>query len=280
MKKTLVYLVLMLVALTIILPIVMLVGGTIADAAELNENLAPIFSSDAEGFAKWHLIPQFISFWGYVELLLDTPQFFVMFWNSIKLVFIILFFQLMVSVSAAWGFAQFNFKGKNFLFTLYIILMLMPFQVTMVSNYLVLDKLKLMNTDWWIILPAAFSTFTVFIIYRFFTSVPKELVEAAMIDGAGPVRTFIWVGVPLGMPGIIAAMILNFLEYWNMIEQPMLFLKDESKWPLSLYLPSISMQNISIAFVSSMMMLFPAVLIFLCGQKYLEQGILSAALKE
>lgn len=280
MKKILVYFSLSSLVFLSILPVIMLLFGSISDATELQYNLQSLFDSQEKGFVSWNVIPQFIGTWGYIELLLDSPEFFVMFWNTLEIVFIILFLQLIISVTAAWAFAQFEFKGKKILFSLYVILMLMPFQVTMVSNYLVLDKIHLMNTKWAIILPAAVSTFTVFIIYRFFTAIPKEMIEAAAIDGAGDFKIFLLIGLPLGLPGIIAAMTLNFLEYWNMVEQPMVFLKDQSKWPLSLYLPTISMQNLSIAFAASVMTLFPALLVFLSGEEYLEQGILTAGLKE
>ena len=109
-----------------------------------------------------------------------------------------------------------------------MILMLLPFQVTMVPNYLVLNKLGLLDTHWALILPGCFSAFTVFIMARGFDAVPMVLLEAAALDGAGPFRTFWHVGLPLGMPGILSAMVLAFLEGWNAIEQPMTFLKDPS----------------------------------------------------
>ena len=104
----------------------------------------------------------------YVELLLDSPEFFVMFWNSVKLTAAILAGQLLVGTPAAWGFARYQFPGKKILFTIYIALMMMPFQVMMLSNYLVLDQMRLLDTMAGIILPAVFSTFPVFLMYRFF----------------------------------------------------------------------------------------------------------------
>ena len=105
----------------------------------------------------------------------------------------------------------------------------MPFQVTMVSSYLVLSNLSLMDTHLAIILPGVFSAFPVFIMQKFFHSIPDALVEAAMVDGAGQLKIFLHVGVPLGMPGIMASVLLNFLEYWNAIEAPMTFLKTKAK---------------------------------------------------
>lgn len=233
-----------------------------------------------KGTAQWPVLPQYPTAKPYVELLLDSPNFFVMFWNSVLQVFPALLGQLLVAVPAAWGFSRYRFPMKKILFSLYIVLMLMPFQVTMVSNYLVLDKLNLLNTHFAIILPAVFSAFPVFIMVKFFSAIPESLLEAARIDGANEFQIFIKIGIPIGAPGILSAMILDFLEYWNAIEQPLTFLTDKSKWPLSLYLPNISVDNLGVSLAASVIMMIPALLIFLYGQKYLEQGIKASGLKE
>jgi multiple sugar transport system permease protein len=203
-----------------------------------------------------------------------------MFWNSAAQVFPLVLGQVLLGAPAAWAFARYDFRFKKALFLLYIVLMLMPFRVTMVSSYLVLDGLKLMDTVWAIILPGAASTFPVFIMTRFFQAIPASLTEAAAIDGAGPFKVFLRVGLPLGAPGILSAVVLGFFEYWNALEVPLTFLKDKSLWPLSLYLPAISSENLGVSLIASVVMLTPALLIFLFGQKYLEQGISAAGMKD
>ena len=158
--------------------------------------------------------------------------------------------------------------------------MLMPFQVTMLSSYLVLDRLRLMDTQAAVILPAIFSTFPVFLIYRGFCSIHPGLLEAGRIDGAGELGLFVRIGLPLGSSGILSAFVLGFLEYWNMIEQPLTFLKSKELWPLSLYLPEIGLTQAGFAFAASVVTLIPAVFVFLLGQDYLEQGIAMSGLKE
>ncbi|MDO4601278.1 MAG: carbohydrate ABC transporter permease [Eubacteriales bacterium] len=266
-------------ALLAAFPVFFLAAGSLMGTGELKELLQPVLTG-GEGFASWKLFPRYPTLRSYVELLLDSPEFFVMFWNSVKLTGGILVGQLLVGVPAAWGFARFSFPGKKLLFIIYIALMMMPFQVMMLSNYLVLDSLGLLDTLTGIILPAVFSTFPVFIMYRFFEGIPEALMEAARLDGAGELMLFIRVGLPLGSPGIISAMVLGFLEYWNLIEQPMAFLKTKSLWPLSLFLPNINMEKAGLAFAASAVVLLPAVLVFLAGQDYLEQGIISTAIKE
>ncbi|MDO4272652.1 MAG: carbohydrate ABC transporter permease [Eubacteriales bacterium] len=262
-----------------VFPIVFLAIGSLMGNVELQEMLLPVLHG-GKGFASWKLLPQYPTLRSYVELLLDSPGFFVMFWNSVKLTSGILAGQLLVGVPAAWGFAKFDFPGKKILFTIYIVLMMMPFQVMMLSNYLVLDRLMLIDSLAGIIIPAVFSTFPVFIMYRFFEGIPEALLESARLDGAGEIQMFIRVGIPLGSPGIISAMVLGFLEYWNLIEQPMAFLKTKELWPLSLFLPNIDMERAGLAFAASVMVLLPALLVFLAGQDYLEQGIISTAIKE
>lgn len=260
-------------------PILFLLSGSIMSRYELMESLGPL-TADSEQMITWKFFPHYPTFQHYVRILFQTPQFFIVFWNSMKIVILILAGQLLTAVPAAWAFAVYPFRFRRTLFTLYIVLMLMPFQVTMLSSYLALDHLKLLNTHGAIILPAVFSTFPVFLIYRGFCDLPKGLIEAARIDGAGEWTIFWRIGLPLASGGILSAMVLGFLEYWSLLEQPMAFLEDQSLWPLSLYLPEISMDQAGYSFVASVITLIPAVFVFLSGREYLEQGIVASALKE
>lgn len=236
--------------------------------------------SETDAFISWNWIADYPTGKHYVNLLLYMPSFYVVFWNSIKLVFCILIGQLLFAVPAAWALAVYSFRFRKVLFSCYIVLMLMPFQVTMLSNYLVLDALHILNTHMAIILPAVFSTFPVFLIYRGFRSLPEEILDAARVDGAGEWRIFLHIGLPLASSGILSAMVLGFLEYWNLIEQPLAFLQDKTLWPLSLFLPEIGMEQAGYAFAASVITLIPVIFVFLMGRDYLEQGIVTSALKE
>lgn len=241
--------------------------------------IGPVFGqSDTQAFLP--ILPSWPTLQPIFEILLDSPEFFAVFWDTCKLSFPQVVGQILVGTPAAWAISRLRFRGRNFLYLLYIILMLLPFQVTMVPNYLVLNNLQLLDTVCAIILPGVFSAFPVFIMIKGFDAVPRTLIEAAEIDGAGHIRTFLFIGVPLGVPGILSAVVLGFLDCWNMIEQPMLFLEDKSIWPLSLYLTNITVDNLSFGVVASLVMLAPAILIFLFGQKYLELGIQSSGIKE
>jgi multiple sugar transport system permease protein len=262
------------------LPIWMLLTGSLMGEDEVYRNIGPILDQ-AKGMADWSLLPQYPTLRPYVELLLDSPSFFVMFWNSCIQVFPVLACQIGIAVPAAWAFARFDFKGKKLLFTLYIILMLLPFQVTMVSSYLVLDRFHLIDTHLAMILPNIFSTFPVFILVKFFKAIPNSYIEAAKLDGAGEGYIFCKIGIPLGKSGIISIVILGFLEYWNAIEQPLTFLsKRKDLWPLTLYLPDITLERAGLAFAGSVIIMIPALLLYLWGQNYLVQGIAASGLKE
>lgn len=279
MRKKLLFAGLCIIASVFLLPLAAMCMNSFMGGEELLDTYGGVLKEGGEGIA-FTLFPGYPTLRAYVELLLDSPGFFVMFWNSCIQVFPILFGQLFTAVPAAWAFGQYEFRGKRQLYFFYMILMIMPFQVTMVSSYLVLSRLQIVDTHLAVILPGIFSAFPVFVLAKFFKSIPKALIEAARIDGASDFRIFLQIGIPLGYPGIISVMILGFLEYWNVIEQPMTFLQNKRLWPLSLYLPNITADKASVSFAASVIMMIPAVLLFVFGQRYLEQGIAASGLKE
>ena len=211
------------------------------------------------------LLPDYPTIAPYRELFLHSPGFFVMFWNSCLQVFGILAGQLLAGMPAAWAFARFRFPGKRILFLLYLLLMIMPFQVMMAPSYLILERLGLLDTHLAILVPGIFSTFPVYIMERFFESIPNSLLEAAYIDGAGEWTAFVRVG---------------FFEYWSALEQPLTFLKDKTLWPLSLYLPNVTADKASVAFAAGAVAILLPALLYLNGQTWLEQGIYASGIKE
>ncbi|MBE5963051.1 MAG: carbohydrate ABC transporter permease [Lachnospiraceae bacterium] len=263
----------------VLLPLVMIAGGMFMGNAELVERIGGVLGINRNR-ASWRAVPSYMTLKPVVELLLDSPKFFKMFWNSVRQTVPVLLGQQLIAVPAAWSLGRYSFRGKKAVRNLYILLMILPFQVTMVSSYLVLKNQGILDTSLAIILPAVFSTFPVFIMIKFFESIPEELMEAARMDGAGEIRIFTAIGIPLGKGGILSAMILSYLECWNAIEQPLTFLREKSLWPMSLYLPQITADRAGVAFAASAVMMIPAVLIFLWGEGYLEQGIVASGIKE
>lgn len=279
MRKRIELIFLIMLAVILCVPVLFLLIGSFMDSRELGNNLLPL-QNGYSGQVRWQLLPSYPTLRAYVEVLLDTPEFFVMFWNTVKIVVGVILGQLIFALPAAWGFARGKFPGRKVLFWVYMILMMMPFQVTMLSQYLLLDTWNMLDNLAAIMIPGIFSTFPVFMMYRFFEGIPEALLEAARIDGAGELRIFLKIGLPLGLPGIVSVIVLSFLEYWNLIEQPLTFLKTMSLWPLSLYLPNIDITRVAIAFAVSVIAMIPSLLIFWYGQDYLEQGIMGSAVKE
>lgn len=279
LAKLAIFIPLVIIALPICWALWFMISGSLMPLDELTSTIGPVIK-DTPGYAAWPLLPSWPTLGPLTQLLLDTPEFFAMFWNSWRITFPAILGQFLIGAPAAWALSRFRFRGRKILFTLYIVLMLMPFQVTMVPNYLVIDKLGLMDTIWAVALPFAFSAYPVFIMAKSFDAVPRAILEAASIDGAGYLRTFFRIGLPLGLPGIISALVLGFLECWNAIEQPLIFIKSAKNMPLSLFLPQITADNFGLSMVASFIMLMPALLIFLFGQKYLELGIQAAGVKE
>lgn len=265
--------------LFVLYPLFLMVGASFMPEDELARRYSAVLELGNEPVLP-ALIPDFPSLKPYADLFLRSPGFFVMFWNSCLQVFSVLCGQLFIGMPAAWAFARFNFCFKKPLFLLYLILLVMPFQVMMVPSYLVLDRLCIMDTHLAMILPGIFSTFPVYIMEKFFESIPKSLLEAARIDGGGEWTTFLRIGAPMGFPGIMTALLLNFFEYWNALEQPLTFLKNRQLWPLSLYLPNVTADNASLAFVAGLVTMAPPVLLYLNGQTFLEEGIASSGVKE
>jgi ABC-type sugar transport system, permease component len=265
-------------AIIICIPVYLLFVGSFMGIDEVIRYISPIWGSD--GNVRFGIIPMHPTLRQYVELLFDSPEFFVMFWNSVKIVVCVILGQLIIATTCAWGLSCYEFVGAKIIFWVYTILMMIPFQVRMLSDYLVLDMFKLLNTHGSIIYSGIFSTFPVFILYGFFKELPVSLLEAARLDGASEMQIFLKIGVPLGMSGIMSVIVLSFLEYWNLIEQPLVFLKNKTLWPLSLYLPEIGLSQLGIAFSGAVITLLPAIFVFLLGQDYLERGIMSSAIKE
>lgn len=278
-KSSLASIICIVAATLICLPLLMIPGGAFTDSMELRRMLAPVLM-EQEGYASWHLIPVYPTIAHFYRVLVASPDFYKLFWNSVGMTTTILTGQLLIGLPSAWAFAAFRFRGRDVIFGLYVVLMLLPFQVMLLPQYIVLQRLNLYGNPGAIVLPAIFSTFPVFIMYRGFTGIDREIIEAARLEGAGEMQLFIRIGLPLGQTGIRAAMVLGFLEYWNLVEQPMAFLDQQKDWPLSLYLPKLGISQAGYAFVASVIVLIPAICVFAMGQDALEEGITYIGVKK
>ena len=218
-------------------------------------------------------IPDKVTFSQYVSVLFKNPEYLLKFWNSVILVVPITVFQLLVALFASYGFARSSGKLKNIIFFSYIILMLMPYQVTLVPNFLVADKFGLLNTRWSIILPGIFSPFSVFLLTKIMRRIPSSYIEAAKLDGASEWQILFHICIPLCKSALFSVALLVFIDYWNMVEQPLIMLKDKEMHPLSVFLSEINTGDIGLAFAVAVIYMVPSLLMFLYGEQYLVEGI-------
>lgn len=272
-------------AAAMLFPIVVTFFNSFMTETEIDYNynlirkMVNIAAGEKDGYINLKLIPDWVSFGQYAEVLVHKPMFLHMFWNSVFIVVPIIVLQVMIASLAAYAFAKLRFWGRDKLFVVYLMTMLMPFQVTLVPNYIIADKLGLMNTTSAIILPGIFSAFGVFMLRQFMMHIPYTYVEAAKIDGAGHATIFYQIIVPLVKPGIAALIVLLFVDNWNMVEQPLIFLEDTFKQPLSLYLSRISEGARGVAFAASVLYMTPMVLLFLYAESYFVEGVQLSGIK-
>lgn len=272
-------------ALLTLVPILLTITNSLMTEQEIGLNydligkMTDAATGGKEAFVNLKLIPDWLTFDQYAQVLIWNPKFMLMFWNSAGMVVPIIAGQVIVASLAAYAFAKLRFRGRGPLFVVYLLTMLMPFQVTLVPNYIMVDKLGLMNTTAAIILPGIFSAFGVFMLRQFMMHIPYPLMEAAKIDGAGHFRIFLRIIVPLVHPGVASLTVLLFVDYWNMVEQPLIFLQQSFKQPLSLYLSQIGTDARGVVFAASVIYMTPMVLLYLYAEGYFIEGVQLSGIK-
>ncbi len=287
LHKSVNFIILLILAVFFLFPLGVTLTNSFMSEQEITTNYGPVTDkslnsyqdSGADPFARFELIPDIVTLKQYYSVLLKKTQFLFMFWNSVLLTFPIVIGQTLVATLAAYAFAKMKFRGRNVLFFLYIVVMLMPFQVTLVPNYIIAGQLGLLNNPLSIIFPGIFSTFGVFLLKQYIEQIPDSYLEAAKVDGANPFQIFLKIIVPMSRAGIAAMAILVFIDNWNMVEQPLIFLQDATRQPLSLYLAKIVDGEKGLAFAASTLYMMPMLLNFLYAERYLLEGIRLSGIK-
>lgn len=247
--------------------------------AVTDKSVSAYESNSGTSFATFQLIPNVVVLTQYYNVLIKKAHFLLMFWNSVAITAPIVLGQTVVATMAAYAFTTLKFRGSNFLFFLYILVMLMPFQVTLVANYLVVSRLGLLDRHLSIVLPGIFSPFGVFLLRQHMEQIPKSYLEAAKVDGANQLQIFLRIIVPMCKSGIAAMAMLVLIDNWNMVEQPLIFLQDALKQPLSLFLSRIVSGEMGLAFAASTLYTMPMLLSFLYAENYLVEGIRLSGIK-
>jgi len=230
-------------------------------------------------YVQYRLIPERISLNQYNTLLFRTPAYLDHFMNSIKLTLSVVAMHVVVGSLAAYGFTAWKSRFNEIIFCVCIIVMVLPFQATLVPNFIMADTLGILNTHASIILPLGFSPFAVFVMRQSMKGIPASIFEAAQIDGANHFKQFIHIALPMSKSGVAALIILTFADSWAMVEHPMVFLRDNALEPLSVVLYRLGQGDIGLIFAASVFYMLPMVWIFLYGQEYFEQGVKLSALR-
>ncbi|MDO5476810.1 MAG: carbohydrate ABC transporter permease [Eubacteriales bacterium] len=266
-------------AILFLLPIILTITNSLMTVSEINANYGVIFAKKngvrvfISKTVNLKFIPDIVSFSQYFKVLFLSPEYLFKFWNSVIYVVPIVIFQLAVASLAAYGFARYRGRVREIIFFSYIILMLMPYQVTLVPNYLVSGWLGILDTRWAIWLPGIFSPFAVYMLTKYMRRIPRSIYEAAEIDGAGEWQIFTRVCLPNCRGGLASIAILLFIDYWNMVEQPLILLSNEQMHPLSVFLSRIKTDEISLAFAVAVIYMVLPMMVFLYGEEYLVEGI-------
>ncbi|MBD5150924.1 MAG: carbohydrate ABC transporter permease [Oscillibacter sp.] len=268
-------------ALWFLMPTVLTISNSFMTQSEISANYGKVFANVSGSDGKAYIsdqvnlkfIPDKVTFNQYISVLIRSPDYLLKFWNSVILVVPIVLLQLVVASVTAYGFTRWRGKVRSFLFFFYVILMLMPTQVTLVPNYLVSDWVGILNTRWAIILPGTFAPFSVFLLTKSMRRIPVSLIEAAKLDGSSEWQIFKDICLPQCRSALYSIAILVFIDYWNMVEQPIILLPNADLQPLSVYLSTINSSEVGLAFAIATIYMVPSLLLFLHGEDYLVEGI-------
>ena len=232
-----------------------------------------------DGFTPLHLLPGHVSLSGYGELFIETPQYLMRFWISLGICVAICAGQVFLSILGGYAFARFRFRFRDGIFFGVIVLMVLPYQVTLAPSYMVIKALGLLNTNASLILPGIFSAFGLFLMRQVMASVPESIMEAASLDGANTFVALWKVMVPCCSSGVGALVLLSFVDAWSMIEQPIMFLTDAFRQPLSVFLLRVGGENMALGFACSVLFMIPIVFLLLLFKEQLVEGIVRSEIK-
>lgn len=269
-----------LIAVAVLMPMILTFIYSLCAPAEMTEYMNSRGNYSDDSLMEVKLAPEQFSLSQYYKILIEDEAVLRLFCNSAMYTVAILIGQGLVIPAMAYALSRFRFPFRDSLFFGIIMLMLLPFQVTMVPNVLTLREMDLMNTVWAVILPSCFSPFYIFLLRQYMVGLPREVLEAAEIDGAGTVRCFFHIILPVCKPIIGCAVALSFADCWNMVEQPLTYLAENARLqPLSVMFNQFSATPSGVEFAGATLYILPALFIYLYFQKDILDGIQLSELK-
>jgi multiple sugar transport system permease protein len=227
------------------------------------------------------LIPTPIDTDAYVRLFTEVP---IVKWvaNSVFISLSVTFLQVLSSAMAAYAFTRLNFRGRNAIFVLFLATLMVPFQVMVVPLFIELRYMGLLNSYPGLIIPEIAMPFGVFLLRQAFLGLPRELEEAAFVDGAGHIRVFFTLVVPLSKPAIATVAVFSFMGSWNNFLWPLIVINSPDLMTLPLGLSSLSGRFVTdwnLLLAGATISVLPIVAVFLFAQRYVLQGVAMSGLK-
>ncbi len=269
--RILIFMIFAFIAVIVLIPFYTLFISTFKDGALVIANGMDVSIDTAKMSLK-----------NYIILFTEKNSLFTWFFNSLFLTLLQVILQLLISAFVAYGFAMYDFKGKNFLFICVLFVMMVPFEILMLPLYNQISDMHLTNTYAGIILPTIASASTIFFFRQYLSGIPRDLVEAGRIDGASEYGIFFRLILPIMKPSFAAMAILNAMFSWNNLLWPMLVLKDSGKFTLPIGLNTLLTpygNNYNLLFVGSFISIIPVFILFGCFQKYFVEGMTAGAVK-
>lgn len=194
--------------------------------------------------------------------IMQQTEFWRSYGNTLAVCGLAMLIQFATSILGGYALAKCDFAGKRVLFCVCVVAMLIPLQALILPQYLMLDFFGLLNTKLALIITAGFSPFGVLIMWYGYDKIPNETVEAAYCEGAGTARTLFRIALPMAKPYLASLFLIALSDLWNMLEQPMAFLKSEAQYPLSVYLAQISGASAILHYTECLLAVLPLLLLF------------------
>lgn len=269
-----------LLAVVVLVPVIVTVLFSFFSPAEIQSMMNGRGVMDPEKWMNLRLAPQMFSLGQYEKILISDTSVLQMFVMSVFYTVMILLGQAVFVPLLAYALSRFRFRGRKIVFAVILLLMLLPYQVTMVPNVLTLRRLGMLNTVWAVIMPMWFAPFYIFLLHQFMAGLPDEMFEAAQMDGAGTIRCYFHLALPVCRPAIGAAIALSFADCWNLVEQPMTYLSQRvDLQPLSAMFNQLVQSCSGVEFAGAAVYMLPALFVYFYFLDDILSGIQLAELK-
>ena len=256
-------------AITMVLPFVWMLGTS--------------FKFEADVFAfpiQW--IPKKWNFTNYTNVLTKSFNFPLYYFNSIKVAVLTTILQVTISAMAAYAFAKINFRFSKQIFLIYLATLMIPSQITIVPAFMIFKWMGQVNSHFSIIVISSFSVYGMFLLRQYMSSIPTEMSESALIDGAGHWVIFTRIILPMARPAVATLALLKFIWTWNDYQNPLIFLSSPKLYTLQLGMRSFASEygeQYALTMAAAVLAILPLFLVFFIGQRHVIEGIAVGAVK-